>query len=116
MVCAYCGNNISEGSGFCLHCGKPVPKNFHDGNIIVKTSGLAIASLVCSIVGLFMCLFIGQIAGLILGYQAKKEIRQSGGRIEGENLATAGIIVGWIGIAMDILIVLFLGLFIFLGV
>jgi hypothetical protein len=34
---------------------------------------------------------------------AKKEIDTSGGTLSGEGLATAGIILGWIGIALTVL-------------
>jgi hypothetical protein len=64
-----------------------------------RTSGKAIASLVFSILGSG----IFSIVGLILGYQAKREIDESGGRITGRGLALAGIIIGWIGLALAVL-------------
>jgi len=57
-----------------------------------KTSGLAIASLVCGIVGL-CTLGIGSIVGCILGIVALRRISRSDGRLGGRNLAIAGIIV-----------------------
>jgi hypothetical protein len=33
---------------------------------------------------------------------AKKEIRESGGTLGGEGMATAGIILGWIGIGITV--------------
>ena len=69
---------------------------------VSETSGKAVASLVFSIVGWFVCVFVGQIVGIILGHQARAEIRESGGRLTGEGLATAGIIIGWIGIVLDV--------------
>ncbi len=74
-----------------------------------QTSGLAIGSLIASVVGLVICLFVGQIIGIILGHMARKEIRESGGRLGGEGLATAGIIVGWVGIGFDVLVVICYG-------
>ncbi len=70
------------------------------------TSGKAIASLVCSAAGLMVCFFVGQIAGIVLGHIARSEIEQSQGQLTGEGLATAGIIIGWVGIAIDLLILL----------
>ncbi len=67
---------------------------------------MAIASLACSIGGLFVCLFIGQILGIVFGHKAKNEIKEAKGELEGEGLATAGIIVGWIGIVFDIILLL----------
>ncbi len=41
---------------------------------------------------------IGSIAAIILGYSARKEIARTPG-LEGDGLAAAGIILGWIGLA-----------------
>ncbi len=71
-----------------------------------KNSTKAIASMVCSIVGFFVCLFVGQIIGIVLGHSAKKEIEESKGKLEGMGFAKAGIIIGWIGIVLDILIII----------
>jgi hypothetical protein len=65
--------------------GPPVPPS-------QQTNGLAIASLVCSLAGLFTC--ISAPVGAVLGHIAKKQIRERGEG--GEGLAQAGIIIGWI--------------------
>jgi prepilin-type processing-associated H-X9-DG protein len=57
-----------------------------------KTSGLAIGSLVSSILGPFTC-GIGSLVGIILGIIALNDIRKSGGRLTGKGLAIAGICV-----------------------
>lgn len=72
-----------------------------------QTAGKAIASMVCSIAGMFMFFLVGQIIGLVLGYTARKEIRASAGQLTGEGFATAGIIIGWAGIVIDILLLIF---------
>jgi hypothetical protein len=83
-------------------------------------NGYAVASLICSIVGvLFILPVIGPILGIVFGNTAKKQIGQSQGREGGENLAQAGVIVGWIGIGLNVLVflfflVLFVGVFSFL--
>lgn len=58
---------------------------------------MAIASLV---MGLLWMYWIGSILAICLGYAARREIRNNPGRIEGQGMATAGIVLGWIGIAM----------------
>ena len=70
-----------------------------------KTNGLAVASLICSCLGLF---FLPIIPGIVLGFVARSQIRQSRGAQRGDGLAIAGIIVGFgwvvlfvIGIAID---------------
>lgn len=55
-----------------------------------KTSGMAIASLVCGVLG---CLGITAIVGLILGIVAQVKISRSNGRLKGSGLAIAGICV-----------------------
>jgi Domain of unknown function (DUF4190) len=82
-------------------------------------NGYAVAALICSIVGiLFILPVIGPILGIVFGNTAKKQISQSQGREGGENLAQAGVILGWIGIGLNVLaflffLLLFVGLFTF---
>jgi len=56
----------------------------------VKTSGLAIASLVCGVMG-FLCL--PALAGLVLGLVSLVKINKSKGQLGGMGLAIAGICV-----------------------
>ncbi len=67
------------------------------------TSGLAIGSLIASILGLTFLPTIGSIIGVVLGYMAKRQIAESGGTMGGEGLAKAGIIIGWVGIGLTAL-------------
>ena len=61
---------------------------------------MAIVSLVSGILWMYG---IGAILALIFGYKAKKQIRE---RDEsGSGMATAGIVLGWIGTAGLVLIV-----------
>lgn len=59
------------------------------------TSGLAIASLICGI-GVFLC-FISAPVAVICGHMAKSKIKQSAGKLAGDGLATAGLLLGYIG-------------------
>lgn len=63
------------------------------------TDGLAIAALVLSIVGLPACL-VGSVVGLVLGYVSRKQISESRGTKGGAGLATASIVIGWVGIGL----------------
>jgi hypothetical protein len=67
-----------------------------------QTSGMAIGSLIASILGLTLFPTIGSVIGLILGYVARNQIRDSGGTIGGDGVAKAGIILGWIGVALAV--------------
>jgi hypothetical protein len=66
-------------------------------------NGLAIASLVASILGVTIVPTVGSIIGVILGYVARNQIRESGGAVGGEGLAKAGIIIGWVGIGLTVI-------------
>src|SRR6266487_4799380 len=62
-----------------------------------ETNGFAIVS---ALLGVAWFAGIGSVLALVFGYRARREIKRSGGRQKGLGLATAGIILGWIGIAM----------------
>jgi MFS family permease len=78
------------------------------------TDGLAIASLIVSCLSvLTLCGYgvgglIGAV-GAILGHVARRRIRQSGA--QGDGLALAGVIVGWITTAIGLLAVAFIVVF-----
>lgn len=68
-----------------------------------KTSGLAIASLVCGITAwTILPIFLTAIAAVITGHMAKKQIKAGGGTISGNGMATAGLILGYVNIALFI--------------
>ena len=64
-----------------------------------KTNTMAIISLVASCAGLFCG--IGSIVGIVLGVIARNQIKQSGEN--GQGLALAGIIVGGISLALNVI-------------
>jgi len=59
---------------------------------------LAIASLVCGIVG---CFTITAIVAIVHGFVARNQIEKSGGTQQGSGMALAGIILGfiWVGLS-----------------
>jgi hypothetical protein len=61
---------------------------------------MAIVSLVASILGWTLVPLIGAIVGVITGHMAKKEIRDSNGALTGDGLATAGLVIGYIELAL----------------
>ena len=78
-----------------------------------RTSTLAVVSLVAGILGWSLLPLIGTVAAIITGHMARKEIRTSGGTIEGDGLALAGLILGWVSAIVWVLGVLVF--FLFLG-
>lgn len=73
-----------------------------------RTSGLAVASLVLGVAGLFLCPVAGAALAVAFGAIARKEIRRSRGNIEGYGMATAGLVLGTIGLAVPALLVVIL--------
>jgi hypothetical protein len=69
-----------------------------------RTSGRAIASLVLGIAGLVVLPVFG-LVGLVLGYGAREELRADPS-LAGDGLATAGIVLGWIAVAIIALVLL----------
>jgi hypothetical protein len=63
-----------------------------------QVSGMAVASLVTS--------FFIPILGVVFGFIARSAIRKSAGRFSGAGLALAGLIIGWVGIGLTILIII----------
>lgn len=71
------------------------------------TNSLATASLVTSIVAFALCGGALGIVGALMGHSARRQIQASGEA--GEGLATAGIVVGWIGFGLFMLGVVLVG-------
>jgi hypothetical protein len=67
-------------------------------------NNMALAALIVGLVSLFSCPLIGAVA-VYLGNRARAEIRSSGE--EGDGLALAGLIVGWVAVGLSVLMVLF---------
>jgi len=65
-------------------------------------STMAVVSLVASLLGWTFVPVIGSIVGVITGHMAKKEIRESGGRLGGDGMATAGLIIGYITLGLSV--------------
>jgi len=106
MVCGKCGEPLREGAVFCQKCGMevtsptgtiaPVPSVPSGPPVTPKTSGLAIASLLC---GLFFFLFLPAILAIIFGHIALSQIKRSAGKLTGKGIAIAGLVLGYLEIA-----------------
>lgn len=69
-----------------------------------QTSGWAIASLICSIAGMVMLGVIFSVVGVIFGHIAMREIKNSNGWRGGQGMALAGLIVGYIGLGLSLIV------------
>ncbi len=84
-----------------------------------QTSTLAVVSLVFGILGWILLPWIGSLVAIVTGHMARKEIRNGGGRLDGDGLAVGGLILGWASVVLWVLgalvIVLFFGGLAWLG-
>jgi hypothetical protein len=71
-----------------------------------KDSALAIVSLVSGLVAWTFLPFIGAIAAVITGHLAKKEIRDSGNNLNGNGMALAGLILGYVQLGLALLMII----------
>lgn len=81
---------------------------------VTRTSTLAVVSLVFGVVCWIGLPFIGALVAIICGHSARSEIRSAPpGTVEGDGMAVAGLILGWVH--MFIVIACVFILFAFLG-
>lgn len=124
-ACPHCGTDLSPRATACPTCGEPGPAAAPPPyapppyapyppagggtapllETISRTDGYAIASIVCAVANFVGFFFVGGVLGVIFGKMAERRIAENPGR-EGASLARAGIVVGWVGIAVGLLFLL----------
>ena len=78
--------------------GYPAPAQNHPRSV---------PALVCGILALVLCGIFTGIPAIIMGSRAVRDIDASGGQVQGRGMAKAGLILGWISVAMTVLSILF---------
>jgi len=68
-----------------------------------KTNPLATISLIAGVVQFVCFYFIGAIVAIVTGHIARSQIRRSNGTQGGAGMALAGIILGYVGLALSVL-------------
>ena len=68
-----------------------------------RTSFWAILSLISGIANYIGLPFVGAMVAIVTGYIARGQIKKSPDKIEGERLANAGLVLGWVGIGLGLL-------------
>jgi type II secretory pathway pseudopilin PulG len=104
ISCPKCGLAMPETNRFCAACGADVNPGATAMAPMAsapasapETSGKAIASLVLGICVFVLGFFTG-IPAIVFGHLAKSDIKKSGGRLQGEGLALAGLILGYLSV------------------
>ncbi len=74
----------------------------------VPTSSLAVTSLVFGILAWCVLPFVGAIVAIVCGHLARAEIRNTSvdRRPEGDGLAVAGLVLGYVQLALCLLVLL----------
>jgi hypothetical protein len=119
MYCPSCGTQNADDSKFCQNCGKaltgdvetpqvtPTPMTSSQPQTVtreVRTSGLAVASLILGIIGLLINL-LGVLA-IIFGAISLGQINREP-ELGGKGMAIAGLVLGIISVAIWILVIIF---------
>jgi hypothetical protein len=80
---------------------------------VSQTEDKAVISLVLGILSLVGLSILGGIPAIILGKMSRNNIRASSGRLTGEGMATAGMVLGWISVGLAVLFLLLIVLMVF---
>jgi hypothetical protein len=109
MTCANCGKEPRPGDTYCRECGAgltpplPAVPSYYAGRP-QKTSGWAVASLIFGSLA-YMCLpIVGAVLAIIFGILGRKEAKRSEGRVGGQGISTAGIVLGAINLVFMVAI------------
>lgn len=81
----------------------------------VATSGMAVASLVMGILAFTFLPILPALLAVIFGHAARSSIRASQGRLVGDGLAVAGMVLGYIGMGVLVLFIGFVVVFLVVG-
>src|SRR5215472_13755775 len=122
MFCFNCGASMADTAQACPRCGalvtavpqsSPPPVPLPAGAAAVpqqyagqETDGKAVGSLILGILAIFPFGLLAGIPAVVLGHMSKSSIAKSMGRLKGEGMATAGLIMGYFSVAFVPLILI----------
>ena len=106
--CKYCGSELNDETKFCPKCGAKIEEIIENNDQTnenkrddvtgeTKTNPAAVASLVCSLVGLIIAGLPLGIVAICLSVAAKKHIKVFPNE-KGSGMATAGLVIGIIDV------------------
>jgi hypothetical protein len=78
-----------------------------------QTSSLAVISLLFGILGWTLLPFLGSLVAVVCGHMARGEIRRAQGALDGDGMAVAGLVLGYLMIGLTVLSLL--AIFLFFG-
>jgi type II secretory pathway pseudopilin PulG len=103
--CPNCSRANDDSAAFCNNCGANLAAATPASPLsnAQRTSGLAVTSL---IFGIFFFVFPFAVTAVVLGHVARSQIKKSAGRLRGNGISLAGMILGYSGLAMDVIILI----------
>ena len=96
--CPHFRRAIQDAAIKCRFCGRLL--GFPSTGILVRVPEMSVKAIASLVVRITWAYWIGSVLALIFGYQARNQIARSQGGLSGQGLATAGIVLGWIGIVI----------------
>src|SRR5229473_2261001 len=97
MVCPNCASDVNPQAGFCQRCGAKLTPMAQGG---VPGDGKAVVSLILGILAIFPFSIFAGIPAVVLGHISRSSIARSMGRLKGEGMALAGLIMGYLSVAL----------------
>jgi hypothetical protein len=71
-----------------------------------ETDGKAVGSLILGILAIFPFGLLAGIPAVVLGHMSKSSIAKSMGRLKGQGMATAGLIMGYFSVAIPLILII----------
>jgi Domain of unknown function (DUF4190) len=115
MYCTSCGQLVEQGAGFCTSCGEATGAGTAQPAVglvqpltsgipprATRTSGLAVAALVLGILWIF---WLGSGLAIIFGHISLAQMKKDPD-LGGRGMALAGLILGYIGLATFLFLIL----------
>jgi hypothetical protein len=119
MPCTFCDSALPAGARYCPNCGTPTgtPPTGKFFSLaepeydpypraaapVRPTCPTAVLSLVFGILCWFILPVIGAILAIVLGHQARTEIEEARGVLEGDAYARAGMLLGYLQLGLILL-------------